>query len=290
MPKEVLDIFWDRVLLPSIGDCTDISWAPYLKHTLEEARYKARGADGRKGSWGPPKAIPLSDDDFRDVQERMAGRIRDGEGELSMYGSLFFILEGKGIKLLTKDGQRGRFSGPEEALCRNLSDLDWPYMMDRTHGELLVDVGVSFTPRSPEVPVVGVWRLDALEASFGAGGYKRGEMHHHNTLSRYGALQAEMQQERCQQTHIAFRSTYNLYYESIRTNSNQASFASDSDAYKLSQSYMAECAEITKVVEGCKEKTYGVRDEYRVSGHAARIILDNVEEKVSDIHSNHQRL
>jgi hypothetical protein len=285
MPKEVLDIFWDRVLLPSIGDCTDVSWAPYLKHTLEEARYKARGADGRKGGWGPPKAIPLSDDDFRDVQERMEVRIRDGEGELSMYGSLFFILEGKGIKLLTKDGQRGRFSGPEEALRRNLSDLDWPYMMNRTHGELLVDVGVSFTPRSPEIPVVGVWRLDSLEASFGAGGYKRGEMHHHNTLSRYGALQAEMQQERSQQTHIAFRSTYNLYYESIRTNSNQANFASDSDAYKLSQSYMAECTEIAKVVEGCKEKTYGVRDEYRVSGHAARIILENVEEKVSDTHS-----
>jgi hypothetical protein len=290
MPKEVLDIFWDRVLLPSIGDCTDVSWAPYLKHTLEEARYKARGADGRKGGWGAPKAIPLSDDDFRDVQDRMAGRIRDGEGELSMYGSLFFILEGKGIKLLTKDGQRKRFSGPEEALRRNLSDLDWPYMMDRKHGELLVDVGVSFTPQSPDVPVVGVWRLDALEASFGAGGYKRGEMHHHNTLSRYGALQAEMQQERCQQTHIAFRSTYNLYYESIRTNSNQANFASDSDAYKLSPSYMAECAEIAKVVEGCKEKTYGVRDEYRVSGHAARIILKNVEDKVSDTHSTQCRL
>ncbi|KAG1791286.1 uncharacterized protein BJ212DRAFT_1252101, partial [Suillus subaureus] len=282
MPKEVLDIFWDRVLLPSIGDCTDVSWAPYLKHTLEEARYKARGVDGRKGGWGQPKTIPLSDDDFRDVQERMEARIHDGEGELSMYGSLFFILEGKGIKLLTKDGQRGRFLGPEEALRRNLSDLDWPYMMNRKHGELLVDVGISFTPHSPDVPVVGVWRLDALEASFGAGGYKRGEIHHHNTLSRYGALQAEMQRERSQQTHIAFRSTYNLYYESIRTNTNQVHFASDGDAYKLSPSYMAECFQIAKVIDGCKEKTYGVRDEYRVSGHAARVILDNIESKARE--------
>ncbi|KAG1789580.1 uncharacterized protein HD556DRAFT_1446798 [Suillus plorans] len=282
MPKEVLDIFWDRVLLPSIGDCTDVSWAPYMKHTLEEARYKARGVEGRKGGWGPPKTIPLSDDDFRDVQERMEACIRNGEGELSMYGSFFFILEGKGIKLLTKDGQRGRFSGPEEALRRNLSDLDWPYMMNHRHGELLVDVGISFTPRSPEVPVVGVWRLDALEASYGAGGYKRGEIHHQNTLSRYGALQAEMQQQRSQQTHIAFRSSYNLYYESIRTNNNKVNFASDSDAYKLSPSYMAECFEIMKVVEGCKGKTYGVRDEYRVSGQAARTMLDNIENKAID--------
>ncbi|KAG1758361.1 hypothetical protein EV702DRAFT_1053797 [Suillus placidus] len=165
-----------------------------------------------------------------------------------MYGSLFFILEGKGIKLLTKDGQRGRFAGPEEALTRNLSDLNWPYMMDRSNGELLVDVGISFTPHSPDVPVVGVWRLDALEASFGAGGYKRGEIHHHNTLSRYGALQAEMQQERSQQTHIAFRSTYNLYYESIRTNNNQVNFASDSDAYKLAPSYLAECFQIRRLL------------------------------------------
>ncbi|KAG2108267.1 uncharacterized protein F5147DRAFT_652983 [Suillus discolor] len=199
-----------------------------------------------------------------------------------MFGSFFFILEGKGIKLLTKDGQRGRFSGPEEALCRNLSDLDWTYMMDRKHGELLVDVGISFTLHSTNIPVVGVWRLDALEASFGAGGYKRGEIHYHNTLPRYGALQAEMQQERSQQTHITFRSTYNLYYESIRTNSNQGNFASDSDAYKLSPSYMAECCEISKLLDGCKDKTYGVRDEYRVSGHAARIILDNIDIKAKE--------
>ncbi|KAG1817592.1 uncharacterized protein BJ212DRAFT_1480155 [Suillus subaureus] len=183
MPKDVLNIFWDRVLLPSIGDCTDVSWAPYLKQTLEEARYKARGGDGCKGGWGPPKTIPLSNNDFKDVQKCMEAHICNGEGKLSMFGSLFFILDRKGIKLLMKDGQRGHFSGPEEALRRNLSDLDWLYMRNWTHGELLVDVGISFTPHSPDVPVIGVWRLDALEASFGAGGYKRGDMHHHNTLS-----------------------------------------------------------------------------------------------------------
>ncbi|KAG1763499.1 hypothetical protein EV702DRAFT_1051804 [Suillus placidus] len=42
---------------------------------------------------------------------------------------------------------------------------------------------------------------------------------------------------------------------------------------------MAECCKIMKVIEGCKEKTYGVRDEYVVSRHAARIMLDNIEDK-----------
>jgi hypothetical protein len=146
---------------------------------------------------------------------------------------------------------------------------------------VLVDVGISFTPRCSDIAVVGVWRLDGLEASFGAGGYKRGNIHHHNMLSRYGALQAEMQQERAQQTHIAFRSSYNLYYEAIRTTSNQTSFASDSDAYKQSPSYMAECFHITKLLARCKDKTFGVRDEYRVSGQAARMILGNIQSKVS---------
>jgi hypothetical protein len=114
-----------------------------------------------------------ADDDFRDIQEQMETHIHDGDRKLSMYESLFFILEEKGIKLLTKDGQKGCFSGPEEALCYNLPDLYWSYMMNWMHGKLLVDVGISFTPHSPDVSVVGVWRLDALEVLFGAGGYKQ---------------------------------------------------------------------------------------------------------------------
>ncbi|KAG2095750.1 hypothetical protein BD769DRAFT_1369744 [Suillus cothurnatus] len=283
MPHEVIDLFYDKVLLPSIGHFNDISWDPYLKQTLEEARYKARGASGRPGGRGAPKIIPLSNDDFMKVQIRMHEIIKDGLEQLSMYGSCFFVLEGKGIKLLTKDGQRGQYSGPEEALIRNIPDLDWHHMRDRKHGELLVDIGVSLTPHASNLPLVGLWRLDALEASFGAGGYKRGDIHHHNTLSRYGAIQAEMQQDRSHQTHVSFRSAYNLYYEAVRTTRNQVSFASDSDAYKVSPSYMAECSDIIKILTGCKEKTYGVRDEYRVSGKAAMIILDEIVSKVGNV-------
>ncbi|KAG1843493.1 hypothetical protein F4604DRAFT_1596821 [Suillus subluteus] len=282
IPNEVEDIFWDRVLLPSIGDCADISWQAYMKQSLQEARYKNKGGSGTTGGKGTQKIIPLSNDDFLEVQVRMHDRIKDGHMELSMFGSCFFVLEGKGIKLITKDGQRGRFQGPEDALLHNLPDLDWNHMMDRTHGELLVDVGISFTPRSSDVPVVGLWRLDALEASFGAGGYNKGQLHHHNTLSRYGALQAEMQRERCQQTHVAFRSAYNLYYEAVRTTNNQVSFAMDSDAYKTSSNYMTECFNIARVLTGSKGKTYGVRDEYRTSGKAARLILESVMSKAEE--------
>jgi hypothetical protein len=281
IPNDIEDTFWDRVLLPSIGDCADISWQAYMKQSLHEARYKNKGGPGATSGRRTSKIIPLSNDDFIDVQARMHERIKDGQMELSMFGSCFFVLEGKGIKLITKDGQRGRFLGPEEALLRNLPDLDWHHMMDRRHGELLVDVGISFTPRSADVPVVGLWRLDALEASFGAGGYNQGQLHHHNTLSRYGALQAEMQRERSQQTHVAFRSAYNLYYEAVRTTNNKVGFATDSDAYKTSSNYMMECFNLERVLTGSKDKTYGVRDEYRTSGKAARLILDSVISRVS---------
>ncbi|KAI6137968.1 hypothetical protein BKA82DRAFT_4022130 [Pisolithus tinctorius] len=43
-------------------------------------------------------------------------------------------------------------------------------MVDRANGELLVDLGISIHPACDK-KLVGLWRLDALEASFGAGGY-----------------------------------------------------------------------------------------------------------------------
>ena len=83
---------------------------------------------------------------------------------------------------------------PEIALQRNLSCLDRTYMLDRKAGELVVDIGVTFTPESDK-PVTGLWRLDALEDSYGAAGFNWRTIHHQCMLSRYGALQAEMNEE-----------------------------------------------------------------------------------------------
>jgi hypothetical protein len=206
--------------------------------------------------------------------------IEDDYDLLSMYGSFFFVVEGKGIKLLTKDGQDGIHDSPEAALRHNISCLDWDTMLNCKKGELVIDVGVSFTPQSNQ-PLTGLWRLDALEESYGAAGFNRGTIYHQCMLSRYGALQAEMNQECALQTHIAFRSTYNLYYEVVRTSNHKAMFAKDSDAYNLTPKYYSECSKAVKVFkEGCR-KTYGVRDEYRVSGQAAQILLREIIPRVS---------
>ena len=181
-------------------------------------------------------------------------------------------MKGKGIKLLTKDGQGGEYISPEVALRNNLSCLSWDHMLDRNHGELLVDVGISFTPKSKD-PVIGLWRLDSLEESYAAAGFNLGTVHHHCMLYRYGALQAEMPEDRALQTHVAFRNTYNIYYEAVRPNNNKPTFGTDSDAYNLTSTYHKECSSTIKILGKAKGKTYGVRDEYRVSGQAAQVLL-----------------
>jgi hypothetical protein len=114
------------------------------------------------------------------------------------------VVEVKGGKHYTKTmGQEADLSDSLDWLKSEFSGLDWDYMLDRDNGELLCDIGVTHHPEHSE-PLVGLWRLDCLEASFGAGGYNRGNLHTLNTLNRYGGLQAEMGKTRAERTHIAF--------------------------------------------------------------------------------------
>ncbi|KAG1873235.1 hypothetical protein F4604DRAFT_1681273 [Suillus subluteus] len=148
--------------------------------------------DGRKGD---SKIIPLSNDDFLEVQHVWVMLLRAG---------------GKGIKLITKDGQRGRFQGPEDALLHNLPDLDWNHMMDRD------------TWRIIDVPVVDFgdwmhWRLPSEQAGITKASCITTTLSHDMVHSRQRCSGSDVSR-----THVAFRSAYNLYYEAVRTTNNQA--------------------------------------------------------------------
>ncbi|KAF8550172.1 hypothetical protein OG21DRAFT_1487974 [Imleria badia] len=253
MLKEVLNVFWGEIILPMIYGSSTESNVPYYSKLLEEARYK------QKGSSRGHKTLPIPNHVFMDIQKRMNDMILD-DADHSRYDSFFFVVEGKGIKLLTKDGQ-GVYVLPESALRNNLACLDWNHMLDQNNGELIVDVGVSFTPASRQA-VVGLWRVDTLEESYAAAGFNRGV--------------AEMAQDRALHTHVAFQNTYNLYYEAVRPNNNRPAFVSDHHAYKLGDEYYKECSGIVKIFHKVKSKTYGIRDEYWVSGKAAQILLDQI--------------
>lgn len=277
IPLDVIDLFWNEVVLPSISQEAPSSSLPYVDTTVHEIRYKSRkGGSSQPGSQRP-KATPVSRVAFERIQKRMRTLVA-GQAMLAPYGSFFFVLEGKGIKLWTKDGQDGRYDTPYQALKANFTNLDWDYMMDRNHGELYLDVGVSFNPTGQ---FVGLWRLDALKASFKKGGFRKGTTHHTSTLGRYGGIQAEMRQAHSRSSQICFRSAYQLCYEAIRPNNNEPKFVSDRDAYNLTEDYLKECKWTQEIYSaGPSRRAYGCRDEYRMSGQAALEVLPYLKERV----------
>ena len=159
--------------------------------------------------------------------------------------------------------------------------LDWDYMNDRTNGELFCDVGVTIQPVGDE-PLVGLWRLDCLDASFGAGGYKSGNMHTLNTLSMFGGLQAEGLSSRRKQTHIQFRSSYNLAYEVTRKHDNSRNLFDEKTVFGREPRFHAEMHSVLSMYsENSPHHSYGVRDEFRVGGSSLEDIAECIEDAVS---------
>lgn len=218
-------------------------------------------------------------------------------GELAKFGSAFYVVEIKGCKAYTKEMME---DSPEldsddempvstgsalrcavENLKSYYSALNWEYMFNRQHGELFLDIGITYTP-AYRTPVIGLWKLESLEASYGAGGYGRGTRHTINTMGQYGGLQAEMPEHRKGRTHIVFRQSYNLTYEAVRRNDNSRDLFVAKDVYSLESRYLEHREKILKIYrEKVPKKTYGVRDEFRVGGAALADIARDLDVHVS---------
>jgi len=164
---------------------------------------------------------------------------------------------------------------------QSMPGLDWDYMKNRANGELLCDVGLTVQPVG-EKPLVGLWRLDCLDASFGAGGYKSGNMHTLNTLSMFGGLQAESPRSRSKRTHIVFRSSYNLAYEATRKHDNSRNLFEERSVYGREPRFHAEMEAVRTIYaqKACGQ-SYGVRDEFRVGGSSLEDIVECIQEAVS---------
>jgi len=176
-----------------------------------------------------------------------------------------------------------------KSLKHNVPQMAWDYVLDRRNGEVHLDVGFTYHPRRAKEEeeddkdksgVTGLWRMGYLEESFSKGGYKAGTAHHINTLAGFGALQAEMTRERSQRVHIMLRSAYNLSYEPVRKKDNDPWFCGDADAYNLTETFFSACEEKSKQYSNRGSRSYGVRDEYRVSGQAAVDILGSSDDVI----------
>jgi hypothetical protein len=92
-----------------------------------------------------------------------------------------------------------------------------------------------------------------------------------------------MASERMRRTHIIYRSTYTLQYETTRRKDNKPFFADDGDAYQMNERFHAACEAREEIYSGkARESSYGVRDEYRVSGQAIKILIQQAKPLVCD--------
>jgi hypothetical protein len=207
--------------------------------------------------------------------------------QMDRFKSFFFVIECKGFKLNVISN---RGETVMRSLKHNVPQMAWDHVLDRRNGEVHMDVGFTYHPQRAKVEedenkerlgVTGLWRMGYLEESFAKAGFRAGTAHPINTLAGFGALQAEMTRERSQRVHITLRSAYNVIYEAVRKKDNDPWFCGDGDAYNLTETFISACDEKSKQYENRGSRSYGVRDEYRVSGQAAVEILGSSEDVVS---------
>jgi hypothetical protein len=194
------------------------------------------------------------------------------------------VVQIKGSKRLTHLQEATLDISAKEAMKnfkRSFTGLDWDYMNIPKYGQVLCDVGITIQPDHPKEELVGLWRLDCLEASYGAGGYLTGQIHTLNTLSMYGGLQAESPSWRSKEMHIRFRSSYNLAYEATRQHDNSRNLFEEKEVFNRGPWFQHELKSIKDIYEEkASEQSYGVRDEFRISGQAVNELIKCVDDSV----------
>jgi hypothetical protein len=112
-------------------------------------------------------------------------------------------------------------------------------------------------------------------------GFCSGSIHHLNTLSLYGGLQAEMSKKHMERSHVVFRSVYNLGYEVTRPLDNNRELFRDKDAYVLDPEYLYYIDQISDIyTKDASQKSFGVRDEVRIGGEAFLRVVNDLDFQV----------
>ena len=170
-----------------------------------------------------------------------------------------------------------------ETLKEELGGLDWATMMDDKKGGLYLDLAVNYhTVGGEGHKLVGLWQLDNLEASYGAGGYQHRVLHNINTLGLYSGLQAEMGQTHAERTHIGYHSSYNLVYEATWQLNNQQDVFELESVYKQDNTYWQQVEELQRIYTSVvPHVSYSVREEWRIGGKAVEDVMRVLDESVS---------
>jgi hypothetical protein len=278
IPLPVQELWLEMGVIPAVQEVFSDDFpgtTEYIPWSLEQLRLKRSGDRG-------PKTIPISPSCLDRLQEILRNRLKDHPDLLQRYSSFFFVVDSRGIKLLSK---QYRLITQTQAVMQDiLPFLDLDHMMDREHGELILDLGISYHPPTGRAPTIGLWKLPAVNASYQVMGSRAGQVHHACTLDGYGGRQAPMGKARRRHTHLLSRSTYNLAFEVVRKGGQTQYLCSDADAIKGGDRMTAACCAWKDLFQQAMSKSFGVRDELRGSARAIFDLFSVVSEKVVYFH------
>lgn len=279
IPRVVQSLWFDEVVIPAsrmvLSRYTGVM--EYLPTSIENIHQKL-------GTKHAIKTIPFLPNSFSSMRTTLHDFINKQPDLLGRFGSFFFVVDLRGIKLLSK--QHHPTEHIYHGLCSMFPGMDWEYMRDRSHGELLLDLGVSYHPplagqNDDQEPLVGLWRLDRIHDSYDLMGMQKGTTHHTAMFGAYGGRQAETKLKKTHLVHLCFRSSYNLCFEVVRQPGQANYLCDDQDAVKTNDKFMTSCDRWKQLFQSSQCQSFGVREEVRGSGSAIITLLDVASEKVS---------
>jgi hypothetical protein len=266
VPLCVQDLWYDKVIIPS---CNKILTAQpglseYVPLSLGDIRKRTNYKQRSIFTLEPSRLV-------KEVQRRVI----EGDELLSCFGSFFLVMDGRGMKVATKQcigkGLTADQSGPTmETIKQSFQFLDWGRMVDRQHGELYLDIGMSYHPNSPE-PLTGLWRIPSLQKSFEKMGSRLPTVYPLGTLAFYGGLKAEMTAKSKRNSHLVSRLSYCLAFETVRNPGVEEYLCSDKDIIDRTPKFRKSVQNWSELFLSAKSQSYGVRDEIR---GISSIVLD----------------
>ncbi|KIJ30052.1 hypothetical protein M422DRAFT_268514 [Sphaerobolus stellatus SS14] len=238
----VQDRWFSLIIQPCIQKIYGRGSQEYVSHSAQE--YKSRAAGEKETRLVDHiKLQQLQDEIKQCIQE-------DGVENLDIFGSFFFIMDIQGIKLTNKD--REHLSPNCDDVLTILQDvmpaLDINYMAQPENGECVIDLGISATPEGEE-PIVGLWNLTHVDASFAKSGTNTAMLFNLGSLADYGGVSAEFPMDCASVTHMCYRMAYNLIFEIIRGN---LKFPENSDTYVANGTFHSRINGIIKLYEHAK--------------------------------------
>jgi hypothetical protein len=270
IPKEVQELWISEVVIPACREvfADNPAISEYIPGSIQELHWKSGNRKHQSVTFTSQALIT-------NLIDAMKHKVQANPALLGRYGSFFFAADARGVKLVTKQClQSTSHQGPLELadIFTAFEDLDWEYMLDRRHGELYLDLGISFHTKQ-DIPLVGLWRLNKLHESYELMGMKKGDVHHFSTFGNYGGRKAAMKRGRQQATHIKSRISYNLAFELVRNPGTQDYIISNTEAVKHSDRFRNACQSWLNLFEEGMQRSYGVRDEVRATAPAIQDML-----------------